>query len=389
MSTLRQKFNQRIFEWSTVGKSQFLLFFSCGLMVFTLSTLSVLSKLDYFNVHLNPSHIQKCLHAGALYCLCCFMLGVFGWLFSSHKRNKPIYFYSIISLFLYNAGNVFTMFMYGLLTMAIGISFSGGLILGLILLGQKKTLYSLLLLMGATLVLFYLYQTGHVQYAYVMRFSTSTNDNLTWTTLILMNTIPHIFCLLYFAAQSTDAWKERENKVIQLSLTDTLTGCYNRRYLIERLQAQVEHCKATNEAMSLIMADIDHFKHINDKYGHHVGDHAIQFIAKTLQENIRRIDVISRYGGEEFCILMSHCDQDTAKLISERCRIQLQYNPLNIDDEQITVTASFGLITVNGQDIEHHQLSEYDLLTHADKALYQAKKSGRNKCVSASLDELT
>lgn len=387
MRTPNAPSSRRVFEWSTVGKSQFLFFFSCGLMSLNLSVLQLMSAWYPFARHLNTEHTQQCLHAGLVYCIAALLLGAMGWLFKDRKRGIAAHIFSNAALNMYNLGGVFTLFMYGMLTMIMGIFFSGGLILGLILLGHRKTTYAVSFLIMASCVMFYLYQTGQIQYAYVFRSEADTHNNLTWLTLIMANSLPHIICLLYFASESTDAWREREENVIKLSLTDPLTQCYNRRFLIDKAQEKLDHSIQSNQSISIMMVDIDHFKQVNDTYGHHIGDLAIQYVANTLKENIRRIDIVSRYGGEEFCILMSNCNQDTAKLISERCRIQIQYNPLPLEDQPLSLTASFGVITVSGQEISEQELTAYDLLSCADKALYQAKKSGRNKCVTVSIND--
>lgn len=385
---LRTQFNRRIFEWSMQGKSRFLLFFSCGLMVFNLSTLKVISTITPLHSALNLSHTDICLRLGAVYCAICLIAGLLGFMLPRNKHSLISHVFAHLALTLYNVGNLFLMFMYGILTMLLGVCFSGGLILGLILFGHKKTATTLVFIASATALLFYLYRFGHTQYAYVMSDALMTNNNITWTLLIITATFPHTLCLLYFAGQSTDAWQERENKIINLSQVDPLTQCYNRRFMMTQAEQHIEHTPEAQQSTSFMMVDIDHFKKVNDTYGHNVGDEAIQHIAKILQENIRKADILSRYGGEEFCILMRNCNQDTAKLIAERCRIQIQYTPLLTDDLSITLTASFGVATIHHQKIHEHHITADDALLHADKALYQAKKSGRNKCITVSLDKV-
>lgn len=385
---VRAQYNRRIFEWSMQGKSQFLLFFSCGLMVFNLSALKIISIIEPLKNELNPDHTTFCLRLGLVYCAVCLIAGLIGLALPNNKRSTLAHIFSHLALILYNTGNLFLMFMYGVLTMLMGVSFSGSLILGLILLGHKKTASTLVFLTISTALLFYLYRFGHAQYAYVMSDAT-TNTSTTWTILIINATFPHTLCLLYFAMQSTDAWRERENNIINLSLIDPLTQCYNRRFLHEQAQQHIEHSTDSHQSTSIIMVDIDHFKHINDNYGHQIGDEAIQHIAKILRLNIRKIDTLSRYGGEEFCILMKNCNQDTAKLIAERCRIQIQYTELQIQEHNINLTASFGVFTVDSQNTQEHAITADDAILQADKALYKAKKSGRNKCISVALNDVT
>lgn len=386
---IRAQCNRRVFEWSMQGKSQFLLFFSCGLVAFNLSALKIVSTIEPIKNELNLDHTATSIRLGLMYCAVCLIAGLIGLILPNNKRSLITHMFSHFALILYNSGNLFLMFMYGMLTMLTGVSFSGSLILGLILFGHKKTASTLVFLIFSTVLLFYLYRFGHTQYAYVMSHATVTNTSTTWALLIINATFPHTLFLLYLAIQSTDAWRERENKIINLSLIDPLTQCYNRRFMQEQVQQHIEHSTGTHQSTSIIMVDIDHFKKINDHYGHQIGDEAIQHIAKILQSNIRKIDTLSRYGGEEFCILMKNCNQDTAKLIAERCRIQIQYTELQTQGHNINITASFGVFTVDAKSTKKRKITADDAILQADKALYKAKKSGRNKCISVALDDVT
>lgn len=163
-------------------------------------------------------------------------------------------------------------------------------------------------------------------------------------------------------------------RVQELTIIDGLTGVFNRRHFLERLQEERERSKKFNYPFSFLMIDIDHFKNLNDQYGHLVGDVILREVAKTLKENARQIDFIGRYGGEEFCICLTETDKEKAKLAAERFRKSIENKQMRAYDENLKVTISIGIsvFPVDCQDIQ-------GIIDRADKALYQAKQAGRNR----------
>ncbi len=166
---------------------------------------------------------------------------------------------------------------------------------------------------------------------------------------------------------------ETQNKELKfLASSDPLTGCYNRRSLFEFLNNSFTHAKSNGLPLSCVMADIDHFKNVNDTYGHAMGDKIIKLMADTLKHAVRAEDVVARYGGEEFCLILPGADIEKALVIAERCRKQMTLQ----DCDQVQVTASFGVTTLGLGAKE-----PMDLISEADQALYISKEGGRN-CVS-------
>lgn len=165
--------------------------------------------------------------------------------------------------------------------------------------------------------------------------------------------------------------KENEIKIRELMLTDPLTGVANRRYLDQRLEQELQRLHRYGDRFSVIMADLDYFKRINDKYGHNTGDAVLVQFAKVLKDNVRGSDFVTRYGGEEFVILLPDTDRQGATELAERIRLDVaQYR---FPDVQETVTASFGVTTVTSA---HNAV---EVLKKADDALYTSKKQGRNR----------
>ncbi len=164
----------------------------------------------------------------------------------------------------------------------------------------------------------------------------------------------------------------------QMAALDSLTGIYNRRFGYNRIQEEFSRSIRSNTALSLIMLDIDHFKVINDTYGHTIGDKMILLISKSIKEAIREGDILIRYGGEEFLCVLPGAGLHDASLIAERIRITVKDSVLKSDDQEIQATVSLGTATYPNKEITDIQ----QFIHLADNAMYSAKNSGRNKVVS-------
>ena len=158
------------------------------------------------------------------------------------------------------------------------------------------------------------------------------------------------------------------------SKTDPLTGLYNRRYIMGKLENEFISYKRNKKKFSLIMADIDWFKKINDTFGHDCGDHVLKVVSKTLQDAVREQDVISRWGGEEFLILLPETEIEGARILAVRIRKIIEEQIVEYNKKQVLITMTFG-VTVN----EDYETIE-DTIKKADNALYKGKSRGRN-CV--------
>ena len=159
----------------------------------------------------------------------------------------------------------------------------------------------------------------------------------------------------------------------KLAKTDELTGILNRREFITVSVKEINRARRYSRPCSIIIFDIDHFKSINDTYGHSEGDRALKHIVNIVNENIREIDIFGRYGGEEFTLMLPEVDGDAALHTAERLRLFIENAPLNINGEKICITASFGAAVFNGEDIGIDEL-----IRRSDEAMYKAKNSGRN-----------
>jgi diguanylate cyclase (GGDEF) domain len=182
---------------------------------------------------------------------------------------------------------------------------------------------------------------------------------------------------------STILDKKQNEKNQILSVTDFLTGCYNRHYLNEHLSNEIKRIKRYKHSLSLVLCDIDHFKKINDSYGHESGDLVLQSFVQCIRENYREdIDWVARYGGEEFVIVLPESDIPRTFYFMERLRHNISQKIFKINSNEITITASFGLAGL-GPHTPDEKTSPKFLINTADKFLYQAKKQGRNRVIGA------
>jgi len=171
-----------------------------------------------------------------------------------------------------------------------------------------------------------------------------------------------------------------EQHVQQLARTDHLTGVLNRRAFMERMDPELERVRREKVPASLILADIDYFKNINDTYGHQVGDLVLQQLAGQLKNLSRPYDLVARYGGEEFIMWFPGADSHNSRSMGERIRCSLAEMKFKLPDssQTIQVTASFGTATFQ-EELEENVDT---LIKRADEALYRAKKDGRNRVCS-------
>jgi len=166
--------------------------------------------------------------------------------------------------------------------------------------------------------------------------------------------------------------KRQHDELVAMATHDQLTGLHNRHYLSDMLNKKVAQSKRHNEALSVIMIDIDHFKSVNDTFGHLIGDLILKAVGSIIQESTRKEDTAARFGGEEFVLVLDNCMASDALAKAEVLRSKLEA----LRPEDIDVTGSFGVAQLDDQVTRYE-----DLLKNADTALYQAKEEGRNRVI--------
>ena len=170
--------------------------------------------------------------------------------------------------------------------------------------------------------------------------------------------------------------KRLASNLHEMATKDALTGLANRRYLETNINPMLAGIKRRSSTMAILMCDMDFFKQVNDEYGHDVGDEVLKTLATILQEGVRASDVVIRYGGEEFLILLTDCEAEKATAVAEKIREAVEDQLFRVEDITIRKTLSIGvsIYPVDGDGF-------WECIKHADIALYQAKDTGRNKVV--------
>lgn len=219
--------------------------------------------------------------------------------------------------------------------------------------------------------------------------------------IITLNDITEIHSLLdrikennlVLKAQNKELLKVQEelykaNRMLkQMAITDDLTNCYNRRYMLGHMTDEIAVAFRYKIPFSIMILDIDEFKHINDTYGHLAGDDVLKGVVSVLKKNLRRSDIVSRFGGEEFLLFTPHTDTEGARYLAEKIRTAVENHSTMVSDVHLRVTVSIGLVSFNDwpadADTANQEKTLEMLLMQADKALYKAKSKGRNRVVVA------
>ena len=162
------------------------------------------------------------------------------------------------------------------------------------------------------------------------------------------------------------------------AISDPLTQLPNRAAYNERVEQEVAHQRRYQHPLTMVVCDLDHFKRINDGYGHLAGDKVLRLVAKLISDRLRDTDFVARYGGEEFVVLMPETAVEKARVAIEKVRKAIADSPFNFGGQPVQITMSFGITSVRVEDGSHDVAFQ-----RADDALYQAKQQGRNRSVVA------
>lgn len=372
IKTLRKHLSAAL-EWSAVDKGLILLVMIIPIYgQYLLWSLYVLSRPDRTRLVNVPLVIDVMKIEIAFIIIGAILL--FTGRYLRHKRPDSLFFQNI-SLHFFSLTLVAMSYSIGTASFCAGLVLLGAPVFGFILLDRKAvwgaTITALIVLVGLSYATVY----ELIPYAPVMIPPSDHASHLFWMNSLFFFAAPFFFPIILMADQMLIWWREREEKIRYMSRTDALTGIHNRMSILGILDQEVARAERTNASLSMVILDLDHFKKVNDVWGHPTGDLVLKTAAKVLKHNIREIDALGRYGGEEFVIVLPGADPIEAQKIIERCRIKLSEAEIFSDNNTlIKVTASFGLVSVNGHTVESHTL-----IKTADEALYLAKHSGRNR----------
>jgi diguanylate cyclase (GGDEF)-like protein len=175
--------------------------------------------------------------------------------------------------------------------------------------------------------------------------------------------------------------KEYTSRLYDAALYDQLTRTFNRRYLVDRMEIELAYARRHGSPVSLLMIDVDHFKQVNDSYGHIAGDEVLSTLATIVRGALRAEDTLARYGGEEFAVLLRGLDLGSAQHLGERLRALVEGSPFERNGARLAITVSVGVAAYPAGEFA----TPDELLSAADQALYQAKRAGRNRVAVQSV----
>jgi len=176
-----------------------------------------------------------------------------------------------------------------------------------------------------------------------------------------------------------------QRRLYESATRDALMGIHNKQYFLDSLDAAFAHAFRRNRPLSVLMLDVDRFKQVNDSFGHLAGDHVLKAIAALVEPTMRAEDVLARFGGDEFVLLLVESSQEAASLVAERIREKVESGAVSYGGHQVEVTVAAGVATFSGGNYT----SARGLLEAADEALYRAKSEGRNRTVSVEVPQRT
>ncbi|MFC1516473.1 GGDEF domain-containing protein [Thermodesulfobacteriota bacterium] len=175
-----------------------------------------------------------------------------------------------------------------------------------------------------------------------------------------------------------------QKQIFESSIRDALTGIFNRKYFIEKISSDISFAKRHQIPLCLMIIDVDHFKKVNDNYGHNTGDYVLTQVAQIINDSIRDDDIVARYGGEEFVVIAQGIDFEGGKALAERIRGRIEEAPLNALDTtgtELRVTISIGVASISTEA----KVDEDIMISTADQNLYHAKEKGRNRVVASEI----
>lgn len=360
-------------EWSAVDKSLVLIALLIPLYFqYILWSIYVLNRPDRDRL-IHVDVVQRFVVVEAWLILAGTGIVLIGLMLRRRWPNLQLFQY--VALQFYAFSLVLMSYSIGTLSFCSGIVLLGGPIFGFILHDRLPVWMAFITALIAIVGLSYASVFGYLPYAPVRMASDDPASELFWMNSTLFFAAPFLIFLTLMADQMLAWWRMREERIHQLSRTDALTGLHNRRSILDLLEQELTRVRRKPAPLSVVILDLDHFKKVNDTWGHPMGDRVLQIAARVLRESVRESDHVGRYGGEEFMLILPDTRLADAMIVLERCRQQLiAADVLTDSQDRLQITASFGLVC---QD--KTLLASQQLIQHADEALYAAKANGRNR----------
>jgi len=369
----------RLLDWADRDKSTLISFatavlFGCYALWFEVAG----NLTEFAGAYLAPAMLRMTVQLNLAMVGVWLCMGVLGLYF--RRRNRDPYLFTSAFIYLYGVCYVPLGHMIGLHNPLIGIVALGASLTGFILFDFRRVALSFAVAMLLLLGLMLLTVAGVLEYAPLLIRDPvgKQHVSLFWVISLVLCAVPFVAMVFALVTLVLVRWRAREARVLLLSATDVLTGLANRRALFEQVEHELARTRRSGASLSLCVLDLDHFKQVNDEYGHGAGDQVLVAVAQRLQQSLREVDLVGRIGGEEFVLLLPSTPATVAMGAMERCRQLIAATPVRLDDgTALAVTASFGVVSTRGDE----GLGLTQLLARADEALYAAKRGGRN-CVS-------
>ncbi len=295
----------------------------------------------------------------------------------ARSRHEPPWFMHL-SHWLVALSLVYFGYLIGTLSLPVGVVLMGGPLFGLLFFRARYIYPPLLGSLALLVLLSYAGARQWIPYAPILPepLTPYAPVSLVWAIGAYLFITPHLYVIVWLAQKTFGHWREQGKAVRHHGRTDPLTGVHNRRSICALLDKELAQTQRQGPPLAVVLLDLDHFKQINDQYGHPCGDRTLTLAAAALSECARENDVIGRFGGEEFMLLLPDTTPEGAHALAERCRIRLSRLRVKTDSgDTASVTASFGVSC----STPHGHITGTELIRLADNALYRAKHAGRNR----------
>jgi diguanylate cyclase (GGDEF)-like protein len=328
--------------------------------------------------YINPDVIIQCIPIVFMITLASLGLYYVCRCFSKRKNSQlQIGIQHIVASF-YTIDMLFFGYLIGSMSMAAGAVLLGSPIFGLFLLDSKAVYTALIIGISMIMILCSLSIIGLIQYAPLLKNAVHVESSAFWFISMMFFIIPYWIVVCLLCDMIIKTLRQREKDIRYLAEHDKLTGLWNRHSIDQHAHRMFE---PYGRMSALILLDLDHFKRINDQFGHPCGDHVLKIAAKTILQSTRKHDIVGRFGGEEFIVLMEDTVLEEAAAIAERIRTQLSnLTEQHSDGSIIPIRASLGVTaTFSGPETQFEHM-----VSLADQALYKAKAAGRNQVCTAN-----
>ncbi|MDV2439411.1 GGDEF domain-containing protein [Acinetobacter gerneri] len=362
--------DHRILNWNPIKKSIFVFAFFIFIKILWILWKGVI----YFTPEYHPFiHLPAMLYQLRIELIeigVAFALIILGFFCIDQRKFYHIAPYFTVQIF--GLAQLYDAYMSGIFSASTIVNAACYLFVGLILFNSRIIFSVIVSVSIVSGIIGHLTLQNQLVYAPLFNFENIGQpyyQNSLWLGTMGYFCFPVMFISLYLLNMIIKQWREREMYIAHLVQFDSLTGVYNRRKLTELLlqMDDVQH-------HAIIMLDLDNFKQVNDRYGHLIGDQVLITVANTIQENIRGTDILGRYGGEEFLMILKNTDEKTARMIAQRC-----IRALSEIDHRLAKNTTFKVTGSMGIAFIRNDTKVTEALNAADIALYQAKAQGRNR----------